>query len=107
MADGSGLYLGVSARGSKYWRMKYRCPSDKKEDRLAFGVWPTVTVAQARVKRDETKKLLVTADPKVEQKEALAENSGVYTFKFIAQEWHTRNKRWKVEMKIVTIHNWL
>jgi hypothetical protein len=45
MADG-GLYLEVSAKGSKYWRMKYRRPSDKKEDRLAFGVW-LVTLAQA------------------------------------------------------------
>ncbi len=59
MADGGGLYLEVSAKGSKYWRMKYRRPSDKKEDRLAFGVWPTVTLAQARAKRDEAKKPLV------------------------------------------------
>ena len=79
MADGGGLYLKVSAKGSKYWRMKYRCPSDKKEDRLAFGVWPTVTLAQARAKRDEAKKLLVQGiDPKAVQKEAHAENSGVY-----------------------------
>lgn len=81
MADGGGLYLEVSAKGSKYWRMKYRRPSDKKEDRLAFGVWPTVTLAQARAKRDEAKKLLVQGiDPKAEQKEAQAENSGAYTF---------------------------
>ena len=59
MADGGGLYLEISPKGSKYWRMKYRRPSDKKEDRLAFGVWPTVTLAQARAKRDEAKKLLV------------------------------------------------
>lgn len=30
MADGGGLYLEVSAKGSKYWRMKYRRPSDKR-----------------------------------------------------------------------------
>jgi len=77
MADGGGLYLEVSAKGSKYWRMKYRRPSDKKEARLAFGVWPTVTLAQARAKRDEAKKLLVQGiDPKAEQKEVQAENSG-------------------------------
>ena len=72
------MYLEVSAKGSKYWRMKYRRPSDKKEDRLAFGVWPTVTLAHARAQRDEAKKLLVQGiDPKAEQKEALAENSGL------------------------------
>ncbi len=95
MADGGGLYLEVSAKGSKYWRMKYRRPSDKKEDRLAFGVWPTVTLAQARAKRDVAKKLLVLGiDPKAEQKEAQAENSGAYTFETIAREWHASNKRW-------------
>ena len=95
MADGGGLYLEVSAKGSKYWRMKYRRPSDKKEDRLAFGVWPTVTLAQARAKRDEAKKLLVQGiDPKAEQKQAQAENSGAYTFETIAREWHASNKRW-------------
>lgn len=95
MADGGGLYLEVSAKGSKYWRMKYRRPSDKKEDRLAFGVWPTVTLAQARAKRDEAKRLLVQGiDPKAEQKAAQAEKSGAYTFETIAREWHASNKRW-------------
>ncbi len=69
MADGGGLYLEVSPKGSKYWRMKYRRPSDKKEDRLAFGVYPTVTLAEARGKRDAAKKLLSQGiDPKAEQK---------------------------------------
>lgn len=77
MADGGGLYLEVSAKGSKYWRMKYRRPSDKKEDRLAFGVWPTVTLAQARAKRDEAKRLLVQGiDPKAEQKALRPRNRG-------------------------------
>jgi len=95
MADGGGLYLEVSAKGSKYWRMKYRRPSDKKEDRLAFGVWPTVTLAEARAKRDEAKRLLRQGiDPKAEQKETEAENAGAYTFETIAREWHASNKRW-------------
>lgn len=95
MADGGSLYLEVSTKGSKYWRMKYRRPSDKKEDRLAFGVWPTVTLAQARAKRDEAKKLLGQGiDPKAEQKEAQAEISGAYSFEKIARQWHANNKRW-------------
>lgn len=95
MADGGGLYLEVSAKGSKYWRMKYRRPSDRKEDRLAFGVWPTVTLAEARARRDEAKKLLAQGiDPKAIQKEAQAENAGAYNFETIAREWHASNKRW-------------
>ena len=75
--------------------MKYRRPSDKKEDRLAFGVWPTVKLAEARAKRDEAKKLLGQGiDPKAEQKEAQAVISGAYTFETIAREWHSSNKRW-------------
>ncbi len=90
MDDGGGLYLEVSTKGAKYRR-----PSDKKEDRLAFGVWPSVTLAQARAKRDEAKKLLVQGiDPKAEQKEVQAENSGAYTLETIAREWHSSNKRW-------------
>lgn len=95
MADGGGLYLEVTSKGSKYWRMKYRRPVDKKEDRLAFGVWPTITLAEARAKRDEAKKLLVQGiDPKAEQKETQAKTSGAYSFETIAREWHASNKRW-------------
>ena len=95
IADGGGLYLEITPKGAKYWRMKYRRPYDKKEDRLAFGVWPTVKLVEARAKRDEAKKLLGQGiDPKAEQKEALAETSGAYTFETIAREWHSSNKRW-------------
>ena len=41
MADGGGLYLEVTTKGSKYWRMKYRRPNDKKRIGLlsVFGRW--------------------------------------------------------------------
>lgn len=75
--------------------MKYRRPADKKEDRLAFGVWPAVKLAEARAKRDDAKKLLGQGiDPKAEQKEAQAVMSGAYSFETVAREWHTSNKRW-------------
>lgn len=75
--------------------MKYRRPIDKKEDRLAFGVWPTVPLADARAKRGDAKKLLVQGiDPKAEQKEVHAESAGVYTFETVARQWHASNKRW-------------
>ena len=55
MADGGGLYLEVTAAGGKYWRMKYRFQG--KESRLAFGVYPDVSLLEAREKRREAKKL--------------------------------------------------
>ena len=74
LSDGGGLYLEVSQIGSKYWRMKYRRPSDKKEDRLAFGVYPTTSLQDAREKRDDARKLLSRGiDPKAEQRAAKAE----------------------------------
>ncbi|MEQ5223662.1 integrase arm-type DNA-binding domain-containing protein [Providencia alcalifaciens] len=95
VSDGGSLYLEITSRGSKYWRMKYRRPNDKKEDRLAFGVWPTVSLAEARAKRDEAKKLLANGiDPKAEQKGAQLEAEGAFTFEHVAREWHSKQKNW-------------
>ncbi|WP_176487138.1 tyrosine-type recombinase/integrase [Candidatus Regiella insecticola] len=95
ITDGGGLYLEVTPRGSKYWRMKYRRPTDKKEDRLAFGVYPLVSLADARAKRDEAKKLIANGvDPKAVKRETQAAVTGEFTFEKIARRWHASNKRW-------------
>ena len=52
-ADGQGLYLLVKAAG-KYWRMSYRF--DGKQKTLALGVYPAVSLAKARQRRDRTLK---------------------------------------------------
>ncbi len=54
LADGAGLYLEVVPSGSRYWRMKYLF--NGKEKPMAFGVYPAVSLAQARALRDEAKK---------------------------------------------------
>ena len=56
LSDGGGLYLQVEPNGSRYWRMKYRFAG--KEKRLSFGVYPAVSLADARQKREDAKKLL-------------------------------------------------
>lgn len=69
--DGGGLYIEVTAQGSRYWRMKYRFGS--KEKRLAFGVFPTVTLAEAREMRNKAKKVLAAGrDPGEVKKEEKA-----------------------------------
>lgn len=45
MADGGGMYLEIMPNGSKYWRLKYRYGGKGK--RLAFGVYPVVSLASA------------------------------------------------------------
>lgn len=95
-ADAHGLYLQVMPNGAKYWRHKYRFLG--KEKLLALGVYPEVSLADARSKRDEARKLLDNGiDPsmaKAEQKQ-LASLNAENTFKAIALEWHETNKeRW-------------
>lgn len=51
LADGGGMYLLINTNGSKYWRMKYRFAG--KEKMLSIGVYPDVTLADAREKRSE------------------------------------------------------
>ena len=54
-ADGHGLYLHVKEAG-KYWRMSYRHLGKQKT--LALGVYPAVSLAKARKRRDEARELL-------------------------------------------------
>lgn len=48
-------FLLVNPNGSKYWRLKYRFAGKKKK--LSFGVYPDTSLASAREKRDEARKL--------------------------------------------------
>ncbi|WP_038213677.1 Arm DNA-binding domain-containing protein [Xenophilus azovorans] len=91
-ADGFGLYLEITEAGGRYWRLKYRFGG--KEKRLAFGVYPTVTLKQARERREEARKLLAQGiapgvakrDKKLAQ--ALAATN---TFEAVAREFGMPN----------------
>lgn len=54
--DGGGLYLEVHPNEARYWRLKYRV--NGKEKRLALGVYPEVSLAEAREGREAARKLL-------------------------------------------------
>lgn len=54
LSDGGGLYLLVNPNGSRYWRLKYRIAG--KEKLLALGVYPDITLAEARQKRADAKR---------------------------------------------------
>jgi len=114
LTDGGGMYLLLKPDGGKYWRMNYR--HEGKQKTLALGVYPTVTLADARERREAARKLLANgADPGAIRKsakearvaEALATED---TFEKIAREWMawreakgktaetTANKdRWRLE----------
>ncbi|AYH02596.1 MULTISPECIES: tyrosine-type recombinase/integrase [Enterobacterales] len=90
LADGGGLYLLVNPNGARYWRLKYRVAG--KEKLLALGVYPDVTLADARAKRDEAKRGIAGGiDPsEAKREEKIARELNVRnTFQEIACEWHS------------------
>ncbi|HHN3351788.1 TPA: Arm DNA-binding domain-containing protein, partial [Pseudomonas aeruginosa] len=95
LSDSQGLYLLINPNGSKLWRLKYRMAG--KEKLLSFGTYPTVTLLQARRRRDEAKLLLSEGkDPSVErQAERINKQNESLTFESLAREWHAyRSPRW-------------
>lgn len=93
LSDGGGLYLLVNTNGARYWRMKYRVAG--KEKLLAIGVYPDVSLAEARMKRDEAKKILASGgDPgEVKQAEKQARIEAVNNnFEALAIEWHEHKR---------------
>ena len=88
LADEKALYLEVTAAGGKYWRWKYR--HGGKEKRLALGVYPDVSLAQAREARDDARKLLKDGtDPGQLRREAKAASAfdQANTFEAVARLW--------------------
>lgn len=94
LTDERGLYLLVMPNGAKYWRMKYRYLG--KDKTLSLGVWPDVSLADAREKRDAARKQVAGGlDPHGEKKLAKlrAQFDAAITFKAVAEEWFTKNER--------------
>lgn len=93
LSDGDGLYLQVMPSGSKYWRLKYFFAG--KEKLLALGVYPDVSLFDAREKRTQARKVLaIDRDPGEEKKEAkraLIQKQET-SFEAIAIEWHGNQK---------------
>jgi hypothetical protein len=88
LSDGGGLYLLVTTTGHRYWRMDYRY-ADKRAT-AALGVYPMVSMAEARAKRLEIKKQIAeginpAAKRKIEKITGPLANAN--TFRAIAEEW--------------------
>lgn len=86
--DSGGLYLEISPRGGRYWRQKYRF--DGKERRLAHGVYPDVSLAEARARRDEARRLLAAGvDPGQQRRArgATRADAAADAFEIVAREW--------------------
>jgi len=88
LSDGHGLYLLVNPKGAKYWRYKYRYGG--KEKTLALGVFPEVSLKDARVAHQEARtKLDKGVDPGEERRvQKLTRNlAAADSFEAVALEW--------------------
>jgi integrase len=82
-SDGGGLHLVVQPHGTKLWRQAYRI--NGKQKTLSLGVYPAVSLAEARRQRDAAKKILQEGgDPSVHRK--LEKQARGNTFRIIADE---------------------
>lgn len=96
LGDGQGLSLLIEPNGSKSWRFRYRYAGKPKM--ISLGVYPTITLADARSRRDDARKLVAEgknpSEVRKEQKIALQTESES-AFEKIATEWHQmKSAKW-------------
>jgi integrase len=96
MFDGRGLYLEVSPKGGKWWRLKFRF--DGKEKLLSLGTYPEVSLKKARDKREGARALVAAGvDPSAVRKaeKASRTGAGAGSFEAVAREFHeTQRAQW-------------
>lgn len=97
LVDGDGMFLLIHPNGSKYWRFRFRFGG--KQHLMAFGVYPETSLADARQKREEARRLVAAGIDPREYKRAIKEEQAKesITFEFVAREWHATNKKWSEE----------
>ncbi|HWV36881.1 MAG TPA: integrase arm-type DNA-binding domain-containing protein [Vulgatibacter sp.] len=92
--DGGGLYLEVTPKGARLWRLKYR--HGGKEKRISFGAFPEVSLKEARDRRADARQLLRNGiDPSAQRQEDRRAATGADTFEAVAREWFaTKRSEW-------------
>jgi len=100
LGDGQGLSLLIEPNGSMSLRFRYRYAGKPKM--ISLGVYPTISLADARSRRDEARKLVVEgknpSEARKEQKLKLAlQTESENAFENIAREWHQlKSAKWSV-----------
>ncbi len=97
LTDSFGMHLLVHPNGSKYWRLSYRF--EKKQRLLALGVYPAVSLANARQRRDDAKKLLAagidpSAKKQADNKIVQEKRNNTCAFKTVARNWFATKTTW-------------
>ena len=94
LVDGDGMFLLIHPNGSKYWRFRFRFGG--KQHLMAFGVYPETSLADARQKREEARRLVAAGVDPREHKRAVKEEQAkeIITFESVARDWHASNQKW-------------
>ncbi|MDV5429851.1 tyrosine-type recombinase/integrase [Klebsiella quasipneumoniae] len=97
LTDGFGMFLRVTPKGSKYWQMAYRF--EGKQKLFSIGVYPAVSLSDARQRRDEARRLLAqgidpNAKKQAEAKELKAKRDNTRSFRTVAKAWFATKTKW-------------
>ena len=108
LADGAGLHLLVQPNGKKFWRFRYQFAGVEKM--MALGSYPATSLADARAKRDDARKLIEAgSDPSVQKRLTRLANEAASrnTFKLIAAEHVANLKANGAAAVTAEKHRWL
>lgn len=97
LTDGFAMFLRVTPKGSKYWQMAYRF--EGKQKLFSIGVYPAVSLSDARQRRDEARRLLAqgidpNAKKQAEVKELKAKRDNTRSFRTVAKAWFSTKTKW-------------
>ncbi len=91
IADEKGMHVLIKPNGGKYFRFRYRFLG--KENTLGLGVYPDVSLKEARELRDKARKLIAQGiDPKQDKRSKKAAESPDKFFEFIVREWYAKQQ---------------
>jgi len=90
LSDGEGLRLRVKPNGSKLWIFNYIKPATKKRANISFGVYPDLSLKEARIKRKEAREMLaLDIDPAIQRAETKNKEKEEHenTLIHVAEQW--------------------
>ncbi|EED7473231.1 tyrosine-type recombinase/integrase [Salmonella enterica subsp. salamae] len=98
LSDCHGLYIQVNPSGSKLWYLKFRFGN--KENRMALGPYPLISLALAREKQADIRRLILEGvNPAEKRREEKRGGEPLYTFESVARDWVSSNVTWSAEHK--------
>ena len=111
-ADQGGLYLLITPLGSKLWRFKYRVGrgAKRKERILCIGVYPKVSLKEARRIQTQAKEIVAKGLDPVAERHAQRDRIHVdqaETFEALARKWHGKfSPRWAPRSAAGVLPGW-